>query len=59
MSFSGVLPMGTPIAQCLAVKRDSWVAETAPMTVEETQRVHKLTRAIKSESGLYRRQFRV
>ena len=59
MNFSGVLPMGTPIAQCLPVKRESWVAQTASFTAEETQRVHELTKAINRERGLYRRKFRV
>ena len=26
MNFSGVLPKGTPVAQCLLVKRENWVA---------------------------------
>jgi hypothetical protein len=40
------------------VKRESWVAHTAPFTAEETQRVQKLTKAINHEPGLYRRKFR-
>ena len=35
MNFSGVLPKGTPIAQCFPVKRENWVAQTAPFTAEE------------------------
>jgi hypothetical protein len=58
INFNDVLPMGTPIAQCLPVKRESWVAHTAPFTAEETQRVHELTKAINREPGLYRRKFR-
>jgi hypothetical protein len=58
MNFNGVLPMGTPIAQCVAVKRESWVAHTAPLASEETQRMHELTNAISREPGLYRRKFR-
>jgi hypothetical protein len=57
-NFSGVLPKGTPVAQCMAVKRESWVADTAPLTADETQQVHELTTTINRESGLYRRQFR-
>jgi len=41
------------------VKRENWVAQTAPLTAEETQRVHELTKAITREPGLYRRKFRV
>jgi hypothetical protein len=58
-TFSGVLPKGTPVAQCVPVKRENWVARTAPFTAEETQRAHDLTTAIGREPGLYRRQFRV
>jgi hypothetical protein len=56
--FSGVLPKGTPVAQCMPVKRENWVARTAPFSDEETQRAHDLTTAIDREPGLYRRQFR-
>jgi hypothetical protein len=31
-SFSGVLPKGTPVAQCLPVKREKWQARTIPFT---------------------------
>ena len=58
VNFSGVLPMGTPIAQCLPVKRENWLAQTAPFTAEETQRVHELTKAVNREPGTYRRKFR-
>jgi hypothetical protein len=59
VNFTGLLPKGTPIAQCLAVKRENWVGRTAPFTPEETQRAHDLTNAINREPSLYRRQFRV
>jgi hypothetical protein len=57
-NFSGVLPKGTPVAQCMPVKRESWVARTATFTKEEAQRAHDLTTAIYRETGIYRRQFR-
>jgi hypothetical protein len=56
--FSGVLPKGTPIAQCVPVKREHWAMATLPLSAEETQRAHDLTNAISRESGLYRKQFR-
>ena len=56
--FTGVLPRGTPVAQCVPIRRESWVAQTVPLTTEETQRVHDLTKRISREPGLYRRQFR-
>jgi hypothetical protein len=48
-NFSGVLPKGTPVAQCVPVKRESWVLDTGPFTAEEAQRVHDLTFAIRGE----------
>lgn len=56
--FSGVLPKGTPVAQCFPIKRDDWSLQTAAFTDEETQRTHDLTNAIFRETGVYRRQFR-
>jgi hypothetical protein len=50
--------MGTPIAQCLPVKRETWVAQTTPFTTEDAQRVHDLTREISRDPGIYRRKFR-
>lgn len=58
VDFNGVLPGGTPIAQCVLVKRENWVAHTAPFTAEESQRVHELRKALSREPGLYRRKFR-
>jgi hypothetical protein len=58
VNFSGVLPRGTPVAQCVPVKRESWVSRIATLTAEEAQRAHDLTKAISRETGLYRRNFR-
>jgi hypothetical protein len=58
MKFSGVLPRGTPVAQCLPVKRERWTARTATFSKQTTQRVHDLTTEISRETGIYRRQFR-
>ncbi|HEX3367439.1 hypothetical protein [Phenylobacterium sp.] len=58
VDFSGVLPKGTPIAQCFPVRRETWVARTATFTDEEAQRTHELLTAIDREKGVYRRQFR-
>lgn len=57
-NFNGVLPKGTPVAQCFAVRRENWVARSAAMTEEETLRAQELTKKITREPGLYRRQFR-
>ena len=56
-NFNGVLPKGTPVAQCFPLKRENWVARNAPFTEDETQRAHDLTNEIFREGGVYRRQF--
>ena len=58
MNFSGVLPKGTPVAQCIPVKRETWAAHTLPLSKEEAMRAHELSSAIYRETGVYRRQFR-
>ena len=57
-NFNGVLPKGTPVAQCFPVKRENWSVRTAVFTEEETQRAHDLTNEIFREKGVYRRQYR-
>nr|WP_233287041.1 hypothetical protein [Bradyrhizobium oropedii] len=57
-NFNGVLPKGTPVAQCFPVKRENWVAQTAAMTPDETSRAQDLSNRMAREPGLYRRQFR-
>jgi hypothetical protein len=56
--FSGVLPKGTPVAQCFPVRREAWAVRTATFTDEESQRTHDLLGAIGREQGVYRRQYR-
>lgn len=58
-NFKGVLPKGTPIAQCIPVKRESWKAQTSSFTAEETQRVHELRNELRRQPDLYRKNFRV
>jgi hypothetical protein len=57
-SFQGVLPKGTPIAQCIPVKREDWVAQISSFTEDEMRRVHEMRNEIRTEPGLYRRKFR-
>ena len=56
--FSGVLPKGTPVAQCFPIKRESWSATTAVLTQDESQRTHEVLEAMGRDSGVYRRRFR-
>lgn len=57
--FNGVLPKGTPIAQCLPVKREIWSAEVEELSVEGLARLIEIQDATGNDSGVYRRQFRV
>jgi hypothetical protein len=56
--FCGTLPKGTPVAQCLPLKRDSWTARFKSMNAEATGRLRELAGAVSREPSVYRRQFR-
>jgi len=58
MNFKGVLPRGTPVAQCIPVKREKWVAHIAGFTSEDAARAHEQMTEIAREQGVYRRLFR-
>ena len=57
-AFNGVLPKGTPVAQCLPVKRDRWTSRLEVMSAEATARMIKTREALGSGTDVYRRQFR-
>jgi hypothetical protein len=59
LSFNGLLPKGTPIAQCLPVKRESWSARFEPLSGEDNAHLIATRDAIGREADVYRRQFRV
>ncbi len=56
--FKGLLPRGTPIAQCIPIKREDWVANIATFANGDAERARALTREISREKGVYRRRFR-
>ena len=56
--FSGVLAKGTPVAQCIPVRREAWEMRTATLTDGEMRRAHDLMGEIGREKGVYRRRFR-
>ncbi len=58
MGFNGVLPKGTPVAQCLPVKREVWVDRFEVLSSEAADRMTQTRIAIGREIGIYRRQFR-
>jgi hypothetical protein len=57
-NFNGILPKGTPVAQCLPVRREIWSAGFAEMSAEELLRMIETQEATTREHDVYRRQFR-
>jgi len=58
INFNGVLPKGTPVAQCMPVKRERWCSRVEPLSDDDVARLHEVANAIGREHGIYRRQFR-
>jgi hypothetical protein len=56
--FNGVLPKGTPVAQCLPLKRDSWSARFETIAADGIARFQDTTTAVAEATGIYRRKFR-
>jgi hypothetical protein len=57
-NFNGVLPRGTPVAQCLPVKRETWVARFETLSTEANAHLIDTRDAIRREADVYRHQFR-
>ena len=56
--FDGVLPRGTPIAQCWPVRREADVLVCEPMSAERVSRYDELAAKIMGGPGVYRRGYR-
>jgi hypothetical protein len=56
--FNGVLTRGTPVAQCLPVRRESWIGQFDILSDEEARRMIDSRHAIGRETDVYRRRFR-
>jgi len=56
--FHGTLPKGTPVAQCIPVKRETWVAQFEAFSGDRVPRLKEVTDAVTHVPGTYRRQFR-
>ncbi len=57
-AFSGVVPKGTPIAQCIPVPRQALDLDFAELTGDAAARFIEVKEAVDAESGVYRRRFR-
>jgi hypothetical protein len=58
-AFNGVLKKGTPVAQCLPVKRESWTGRFEVLSGDADERMIETRDAIRRDSGVYRHQFRI
>lgn len=56
--FEGVLPAGTPVAQCLPVRRDTLDLSVETLSGEAAARFAATERAVATEPGAYKRRFR-
>lgn len=57
-TFSGVLPAGTPVAQCFAVTREAAELVVEPLSQDAQLRYDETGAALLSKPGIYRRRYR-
>jgi hypothetical protein len=57
-AFEGVLTRGTPVAQCIPVRRETLDLTFEPLEGEAAARFAELKDALATEPGVYRRRFR-
>jgi hypothetical protein len=57
--FDGVLPRGTPVAQCLVLPREPLQLAVEALTPGQAQRYGVLVAEVLAQPGVYRRRFRV
>jgi len=56
--FNGVLPKGTPMAQCIPIRRESWELRFEDIGEAEKQKVYGTSASVSNSTGVYREQFR-
>lgn len=57
--WEGTIPRGTPVVQAIAVPRQAVAIDARPMTGEELAATEAIQRTLTTESGAYRKQFRL
>lgn len=57
--FEGLLPRGTPVAQCFAVPREPAELVYEAFSSERAQRYRETVEAVLAHPGIYRKRFRV
>ncbi len=58
-AFEGVLPRGTPVAQCFPVAREALDLVCEPLSPADARRYEDTARELLSGPGVYRKKFRV
>jgi hypothetical protein len=58
VNFNGVLPKGTPVAQCVPVKRELWNGHFGTMSADTALDLDATASRLMRETGVYRRHFR-
>lgn len=56
--FSGVLAKGTPIAQCVPIKRENWNVSCGALVGQAAGELHEMQSVLADERDVYRRRFR-
>lgn len=56
--FSGLLPKGTPVAQCFPIRREAWGMRTAVQNEDDGRRAEAMLAEIGQEKGVYRKRYR-
>jgi hypothetical protein len=57
-NFQGVLPKGTPLAQCLPIKREEWAPRFEVISGEGAARINEVKWLLANQTDVYRRRFR-
>src|SRR5277367_3028671 len=57
--FEGIVPRGTPVAQCFPVAREALDLVCEAFSAEDVQRYRDTARELLSEPSVYRKKFRV
>jgi hypothetical protein len=56
--FKGTLVKGTPVAQCVPIRRERWTERYETITGPAAERFREIGEAVSAGTGLYRQQFR-
>ena len=57
-NFKGVLPKGTPVAQCVPIRRDAWTARFEEISAEAAGRMAEMQFILTDNDDAYRHHFR-